>query len=90
MNFELYAKAETKATGIQHALDYLSIPVADSFAFGDGENDREMMRAVGCSFAMGNAQMSLKELANYTVDSVGNDGVAEGIGRYILNKTYNE
>ncbi|MFA6850588.1 MAG: HAD family hydrolase [Selenomonadaceae bacterium] len=88
MNFELYARAETKATGIRHTLDYLSIPIENSFAFGDGENDREMMCAVGCSFAMGNAQPSLKKFANYTVDSVRNDGVAEGISRYILNQAH--
>lgn len=84
LNFELYAKAETKATGILHALQHLQIPVRESFAFGDGVNDQEMLQAVGCSMAMGNAEDSIKKLASYIVPAVKDEGVAKGIYQYIL------
>ena len=84
LNFELYAKTETKATGIQRALQSLNIPLENSYAFGDGKNDKEMLAAVGCGFAMDNADDSLKAIADYTVDSVHRDGVAKGILEYIL------
>jgi len=84
LNFELYAKAQTKATGIQRALQALDIPLENSYAFGDGKNDKEMLAAVGYGFAMDNADASLKKIADYTVDSVHHDGVAQGILDYIL------
>ena len=83
-NMELYAAAVTKGSGILHALDYLHIPVKDSFAFGDGLNDIEMMEAVGTSLVMGNARPQLKEIADHVVPSVNDDGVAAGIQQYLL------
>ena len=84
LKFELYAKAETKATGILHALESLGISVVNSYAFGDAKNDRDMLRQVGCSFAMGNADPEIKALANHVVPSVQDDGVAQGILDHIL------
>ena len=83
-NLELYAKDITKGSGILHALESLGIPVAESFAFGDGVNDIEMMQTVGLSIAMGNAQPQVKEIARETVPSVDDDGVAWGIEHLIL------
>ncbi|MDY4475488.1 HAD family hydrolase [Mitsuokella sp.] len=83
-NMELYAADVTKGSGIRHALSYLGIPVADSYAFGDGLNDIEMMETVGTSLVMGNARPALKKLADHIVPSVEEDGVAVGINRYVL------
>ena len=83
-NMELYAKDETKASGILHVLDYLGIPVEKSYAFGDGMNDIEMMETVGTSLVMENGQKKLKEKADYIVPSVDDDGVMHGIYAYIL------
>lgn len=83
-NFELYSRKETKASGALHALQRLKIPVSASYAFGDGENDLEILDAVGCSFAMGNGHETAKAAADHIVASVHDDGVAEGIERYIL------
>lgn len=84
MNLELYARSETKGTGILHALSYLQIPVEQSFAFGDGENDLEMMDTVGTSLVMGNAHPRLLEKADHLLPTVCEDGVSTGIRRYIL------
>lgn len=81
---EIYASDISKATGIQEALKYLGIPVEDSFAFGDGFNDMEMMRVVGTPLVMGNAGPELKALAKYVLPSVNDDGVAYGIYHYIF------
>ena len=85
MNLELYAASETKGSGILHALEYLGMSPEQSFAFGDGENDLEMMDTVGTSLVMGNAHPRLREKADYFVPSVQEDGVSEGIRRYILS-----
>lgn len=83
-NFELYLKKNTKATGILKALDILNIKVENSYAFGDGKNDIEMLRTVGCGIAMGNALDEVKVHADKITESVHNDGVAVGIEKYIL------
>lgn len=81
---ELYSADVSKATGIAETLRYLDIPMGQSFAFGDGLNDLEMMDAVGTSLVMGNAGNELKAKADYVLPTVDEDGVAEGICRYIL------
>lgn len=82
--FEAYAKSESKATGIAHVLKHFGIDVKNSYAFGDGANDLEMMRFVGHPLVMGNAVDALRPLAEHIVPSVDEDGVAYGIAHYIL------
>ena len=81
---ELYARKTSKAVGIQKALEYLNIPIENSYAFGDGKNDIEMLQAVGCGIAMDNASDEVKQYADKVTDSVENDGVAVGIEKFIL------
>lgn len=83
-SFELYSKKNTKATGILKALDYLDIPIENSYAFGDGKNDIEMLSTVGCGIAMGNACDEVKRHAKEVTDTVYNDGVAMGIEKYVV------
>ena len=81
---EVYAKDISKATGIEKVLEHFNIPVENSYAFGDGRNDFEMMKAVGCGMAMGTGSDDFKRTAKYVVPSVFDDGVAYGIEKYIL------
>ena len=82
--FELYPKKNTKATGILKILERLQIPVEYSYAFGDGKNDIEMLSTVGCGIAMGNAEEYVKQHADAVTKTVHEDGVAEGIYKYVL------
>lgn len=82
--FEMYPKKNTKATGILKVLEQLQIPVENSYAFGDGKNDIEMLQTVGCGIAMDNAEADVKLHADYVTDSVMEDGVASGVKKYIL------
>ena len=83
-HFELYSKHISKATAILKILDYLKIDRQNSYAFGDGKNDIEMLGAVCHSFAMGNASAEIQAIASHVVASVQEDGVAKGIAQYIL------
>lgn len=85
-HMEIYCKKNTKARGIMETLNLIQIPIENSFAFGDGSNDVEMLEAVGCGIAMGNASDEVKTYANEVTDTVLNDGVALGIKKYILNQ----
>lgn len=86
LNFhsELYVKHNSKATAVLKILDHLNIDRQNSYAFGDGKNDIEMLGAVGHSFAMGNAAAEVKSIAKHVVSSVHDDGVAQGIAQHIL------
>ena len=59
--------------------------LAEVMAFGDSDNDIEMLSGVGIGVAMGNAKSSVKELAHYTTDSNNNDGIFKGFGSLRLN-----
>ncbi|MBK1812785.1 HAD family hydrolase [Clostridium sp. YIM B02505] len=83
-SFELYSKTHSKASGILKVLEFLDIPVENSYAFGDGKNDIEMLSTVGCGIAMGNADDFVKSYAKKVTDTVHNDGVALEIERFIL------
>lgn len=78
-SYEIFAKEVTKASGIQKVLDYLDIPIENSYAFGDGLNDIEMIKYVRNGVAMGNACKELKEVADVICEDIANDG----LGKYL-------
>lgn len=81
---ELVPKGYSKATGIKYIIDYLKIPWENTYAFGDSENDLDMMKYVCNSVAMGNAVDEIKKICKYTTDSVLEDGVYYGLKRLEL------
>ena len=83
---EVYAKANSKATGALKVLELLNIDIKDSFAFGDGDNYVEILSEIGFGMAMANGSVKARTAAKVTVLSVFEDGVAYGIEKYILDK----
>lgn len=64
-----------KGVGIEKMLEYFHLTKEEAIAFGDGNNDIEMLEAVGTGVAMGNAKDSVKAIADDVCDTVANDGV---------------
>jgi len=64
-----------KAAGITKLLEHYGIQKSETMAFGDGENDVDMFRAVGTAVAMGNACAEAKEAADYVTDDIDRDGI---------------
>lgn len=64
-----------KGVGIAKTLAYFHLDQSQAMAFGDGNNDIEMLQAVGMGIAMGNASDELKAIADDICDSVVNDGI---------------
>ena|GEM_PF-4705188 len=54
-NLEIMPVGVTKASGVGILCAHLGIPMSEVMAVGDGENDLEMLLAVGHPVAMGNA-----------------------------------
>lgn len=64
-----------KGEGIRQILSYYHLKRETALAFGDGDNDLEMLRAVGRGVAMGNASERLKAAADDICAGVAEDGV---------------
>ena len=75
-SFEIYAPALSKATGCRKVLEYYGVPLEDSYAFGDGVNDIDMLQAVGTGIAMGNAVDEVKKAADIVCPPISEDGLA--------------
>ena len=54
-------------------------------AFGDSQNDFEMIRDAGTGVAMGNGQTVVKEVADYITLKNVEDGVAVFLEENVLN-----
>lgn len=81
---EFALKGVNKRTGVELALKHLGHGRADTYAFGDSENDLPMADAVETFVAMGNAFDAVKRRAAYVTDTVGNDGVPAGLAHFGL------
>lgn len=73
--FELYSPTISKAVGIQKVLEHFHLTKEDSYGFGDGVNDMEMIEYCGIGVAMGNAIQELKDIADVVCDSIENNGL---------------
>lgn len=60
---------------VEKMLEFYGIDKSDSMAFGDGNNDIEMFRAVGTGVAMANASARLQAAATAHCRDVKEDGI---------------
>ncbi|MBA9025212.1 MULTISPECIES: Cof-type HAD-IIB family hydrolase [Bacillaceae] len=73
---EIVRTGLNKAVGLDRVSKYLDIPKNRIIAFGDEDNDIEMIEYAGTGVAMGNAINDLKTLANATTLTNEEDGIA--------------
>lgn len=64
-----------KGNAVNVILNYYGLAKKEALAFGDGENDIEMLEAVGTGVAMGNAKDNVKAKANAICKSAEEDGI---------------
>ncbi len=83
-NVECGPKGGNKGEAILWLCDYLNIPHESTIAFGDADNDLEMLGNVRYGVAMGNALDYVKEAAAYTTLSNEEDGIADFIEKHFL------
>ena len=82
--FEVIPTGHSKATGIQKVCELLNIAKEDTYAFGDSENDLEMLAYVAHGIAMGNSEKEVLKVADYVTTGVEEDGIANGLKYYGL------
>lgn len=79
---EIVKKGINKAVGIEHVSHYYNIPQERIIAFGDEDNDNEMIEYAGVGVAMGNAIDDLKSRANFVTKSHLEDGIGHFLNQY--------
>ncbi len=65
-------------------MDHYMISQPETMAFGDGENDIDMIRFAGIGVAMGNGIPALQKAADYVTDDIDEDGIANALHHFGL------
>ena len=72
----------SKSVAIRKVLDYFGLTKEEAVAFGDGENDIDMLELVDLGIAMGNANESVKSTANFVTKDSSEDGIEWALKKY--------
>ncbi len=73
-----------KENGIKKTLEYYGIGRDEIMAFGDEDNDLDMIRFAGIGVVMGNGTARMKENADYVTSSVDDGGIARALRHFGL------
>jgi Cof subfamily protein (haloacid dehalogenase superfamily) len=76
---EFASPAVTKASGLAFVAEHLGFGAPDTIAFGDGENDVELLEWAGYAVAVANAHERVLEVADFVCPPVHEDGVSQVI-----------
>lgn len=72
----------SKSLAIKKVLQYLEIDKSEAIAFGDGENDIDMLELVGLGIAMENGNEKLKTVADFVTKKSSEDGIEFALKKY--------
>jgi len=82
---EVVKQGINKATGIDRVAKYYNIPQERIIAFGDENNDLEMLQYAKYGIAMGNGIKDVKEIAYDVTKTNEEDGVAYYLEKLLLS-----
>lgn len=71
-----------KVKGIKYFCDFYGIHQKEVMAFGDAENDIDMLNFAGIGVAMGNAQECVKKTADYVTSDVDDGGISHALRHF--------
>ncbi len=81
---EVQPKNVTKATGLEDLANHLGLKIDEIIAFGDYDNDAEMLKAAGLGIAVGEATPACLANADLLVASAADDGPAHFLEDHFL------
>jgi Cof subfamily protein (haloacid dehalogenase superfamily) len=73
----------TKAAGLDFVSEHVGFTREGTVAFGDGENDIELVEWAGYGVAVANAHERVKEAADFVCPSVDEEGVAQVLEAFL-------
>jgi Cof subfamily protein (haloacid dehalogenase superfamily) len=77
----------TKAAGLEFLAEHLGFTRERTIAFGDGENDLELVDWASYGVAVDNADDRVKEIADFVCPSVDEQGVAQVLEAYLDSRS---
>lgn len=80
--FDIISKTGGKTIGIQKICEHYNIDIQDTMAFGDGDNDIDMLKKVGLGICMGNGTKEAKDAADFVTKHIDEDGIAYALQYY--------
>ena len=80
---ELASPDVTKGSGLAFLAERLGFTAADTVAFGDGENDVELLEWADYGVAVENAEERVLAIADFVCPPVTEEGVAQVIEAYL-------
>lgn len=85
-DLEMTCMGVNKGTALEGMCDTLGISPDEVMAFGDADNDIEMLKFAEYGVAMANASQVCKDAAAYETLSNGEDGIAAALEKYVFSK----
>lgn len=83
-SIDVISEGQSKVKGIERVGQCYGFDLSEVIAFGDSDNDIEMLSQVGIGVAMGNASQQVKENARYTTADNNDDGISKALAHYGL------
>lgn len=84
MSMDIINKGVSKAKGAEKMLSILEVNRENTYAFGDGLNDLELIQFVNTGVAMANGFDEVKATADFVTASVFDDGISKGLQKLEL------
>ncbi|GFZ29965.1 haloacid dehalogenase [Clostridium zeae] len=82
IRLDIHLPGFSKGSAVEFLFKRLGIDKEDTFAFGDAQNDIEMLKLVKHGIAMGNGTDEIKSIAYYVTDKVDKDGIANALKKF--------
>lgn len=79
---DIINQGTSKLEGIKRIGEEFGFDISQVMAFGDSDNDLEMLSGVGLSIAMGNGTSKVKEIAKHTTSSNSQDGIHRALEHF--------
>ena len=83
-SMDVISEGQSKVKGIERVGQRYGFDLSEVIAFGDSDNDIEMLSQVGIGVAMGNASQQVRENARYTTADNNDDGISKALAHYGL------
>ena len=73
-----------KSSGLQEICEFFHIDPRQTMAFGDGQNDLDLIQAAGIGVAMGNAAANIKDAADHVTKKASEAGITHALKHFSL------
>ncbi|MGT2911956.1 Cof-type HAD-IIB family hydrolase [Streptococcus cameli] len=84
---DIILNGNNKAVGLNYLCEHFGLSSQDVVAFGDNENDIEMLEFAGLALVPSNAKLSIQLLADQVIGSCQDDAVLTYLKQYLKKET---